>query len=70
MAKKEPIPKDANPDFKEVMRAVRGKNPYQAKREKEVKKKFKEIDKALRQHKGRHRRRSGDESIDTGMFDN
>jgi hypothetical protein len=70
---KNPIPDDADPVFKEVMKAVRtGKNPTHAAQQRLSDKQQKAVDKALkdakRKRKGAHRA-GGDDVINTGMFD-
>jgi cytochrome c556 len=70
MTRKDKIPKNANPEFQEVMKGVRGKNPYHVERVRQEKAKAKATEKALRKRKGKHRPGSGDDTIDTGMFDN
>lgn len=70
MPKKDKVPKDSDPVFQEVMKGVRGKNPYHVERVRQEKAKAKATEKALRKHKGKHRPGSGDDAVDTGMFDN
>lgn len=71
---KEQIPGNADPDFKEVMKAIRsGKNPDHAKRKRLDEKHKRIVDKALRAAErkrkgGRHRTGGSDDVIDTGMF--
>lgn len=70
---KQPIPDDADPVFKEIMKAIRtGKNPTHAAQQRLSDKQRKAVDKALREatrkRKGSHRA-GGDDVINTGMFD-
>jgi hypothetical protein len=64
------IPKDADPVFREVMRAVRtGKNPEKKRLDQLDAKKQKLVKDAMRKRKGKHTQGFQDGVIDTGMFD-
>lgn len=70
MPKNPPIPDDADPVFREVMKAIRtGKNPHHIKREKLNAAQKKAVDAALKKRKGKHTQGFQDGVIDTGMFD-
>lgn len=64
------MPKDADPVFREVMKAVRsGKNPDHARLQKLDAAKRKQVEQAMRKRKGKHTQGFQDGVIDTGMFD-
>jgi len=69
MVKRDRIPKDASPEFKAVMKGVRGDNPEHKRLEAKAKAKQKAVGKALAKRKGKHRGHGGDDVIDSGMFD-
>lgn len=63
------IPKDADPVFREVMKAVRsGKNPDHNRLQKLDAKKQKLVKDAMKKRKGKHTQGFQDGVIDTGMF--
>lgn len=68
MVKRNRVPKDASPEFEEVMKGARKGNPEFEKNQKARDKKAAASAKAQRKTKGTRRKGDNGGGIDTGMF--